>query len=336
MATPPPATTDAPPPKRRRFRWPRIPKWADSLFAVGGVAMLVYVVSRYPLPAIIAACGKLGPLVSLAFVLPLGWQAIGAAAVWVLLDGRVGLKKILWARFAGDAYNSLFFSVGGEPFRVRFLSRFVPADEVVAALLRDRMFDMISGYLVSAAFLFVGLRRLSAAPALTSGLYVYAAVTMVLGIAGALLVTTRLPSRAGALILRLVGGSTTAPMIRLPAQTLLRVVPLYAVARALGVLEKAVLIWLLTGRFDVVLAGLFDGALNAAGAISFFVPGALGVFEGTSVYLFTLLGLGGPQGVVFGLVRRARMLLIIIAGVALHWLGRTAMARTQTEPAPPG
>ena len=335
MALPPTATITPPTPKRRRFRWPRIPEWVDSLFAVGGVAMLVYVVSRYPLPAIVAACRRLGPLVSLAFVLPLGWQAIGAVAVWVLLAGRVELKKILWARLAADAYNSLFFSVGGEPFRVRFLSRFVPADEVVAALLRDRMFDMISGYIVSATFLFVGLRRLAGVPALETALYGYAAVTLALGIAGTLLVTTRLPSRVGALILRAVGGSATAPLTRLPARTLMRVVPLYATARALGVLEKGVLIWLLTGRFDVVLAGLFDGVLNAAGAMSFFVPGALGVFEGTSVYLFTLLGLGGPQGVVFGLVRRARMLLIIVAGVALHWLGRSAMARAQKEPAPP-
>ena len=110
----------------------------------------------------------------------------------------------------------------------------------------------------------------------------------------------------------------------------MRVVPFYVVARALGVLEKGTLICLLTGRFDVVEAGFFDGVLNAAGAMSFFVPGALGVFEGTSVYLFTLLGLGGPQGVVFGLVRRARMLLISAIGVVLHWLGRNAMAQAAT------
>jgi SAM-dependent methyltransferase len=67
--------------------------------------------------------------------------------------------------------------------------------------------------------------------------------------------------------------------------------------------------------------------LNAAGALSFFLPAGLGVFEGTSAYLFGVLGLGGPQGVVFGLVRRARMILISAAGVVLHWLGRNAMAQ---------
>ena len=320
----PPATIDPPTPKRRRFRWPRIPKWADSAFALCGLAILVYVVSRYPLATIAAECRRLGPLVALVFVLPLGWQVSGAAAVYVLLARRVEWKKILWARFAADAYNSLFFSIGGEPFRVRFLSRYVSTDQVVSALLRDRMLDMMSGYLVSAAFLFIGLRRYSPAPALSAALYSYAAVTLALGIAGALLVTSRLPSRVGAVVFRALGGSAGAPLTKLPTRTLLLVAPFYVVSRALGVLENGVLIWLLTGRFDVAEAGFFDGVLNAAGAVSFFVPGSLGVFEGTSVYLFKLVGLGGPQGIVFGLVRRARMLLISALGVALHWLGRNA------------
>jgi hypothetical protein len=336
MPVPPPATINPPTPSRRRFRWPRIPKWVDSAFVICGVAMLVYVVSRYPLAEIAAACRRLGPLVAIVFVLPLGWQLSGAAAVYVLLARRVEWKKILWARFAADAYNSLFFSVGGEPFRVRFLSRFVSTDQVVSALLRDRIFDMISGYFVSAAFLFVGLRRYPLAPALSAALYAYASVTLGLGIVGTLLVTTRLPSRLGAVIFRVVGGSATAPLIKLPVRSLLQVVPFYVVSRALGVLEKGILICLLTGRFDVTEAGFVDGVLNAAGAVSFFVPGAIGVFEGTSVYLFTLLGLGGPQGVVFGLVRRARMLLISAAGVALHWLGRNAMAQSAPATKPLG
>jgi lysylphosphatidylglycerol synthase-like protein len=336
MPGPTPATINPPTANRRRFRWPRIPKWVDSAFVVLGAAMLVYVVSRYPLAEIAAACRRLGPRVAIVFVLPLGWQVSGACAVYVLLARRVGWTKILWARFAADAYNSLFFSVGGEPFRVRFLSQFVATDQVVAALLHDRIFDMISGYFVSAAFLFVGLGRYAPSPALSAALYTYAAVTLALGIAGLLLATTRLPSRFGAVIFRAVGGSATAPLTRLPGKMLAKVAPFYVVARTLGILEKGILIWLLTGRFDVWAAGFFDGVLNAAGAISFFVPGALGVFEGTSVYLFQLLGLGGPQGVVFGLIRRARMLLISAIGVVLHWLGRDVMAQSATATKLPG
>jgi hypothetical protein len=326
----------APKPNRWRFRRPRIPNWVDSAFALCGLATLVYVVSRYPLAAIVAECRRLGPPVAIAFILPLGWQVSGATAVYVLLGRQVQWRKILWARFAADAYNSLFFSVGGEPFRVRFLSLFVSTDQVLSALLRDRMLDMVSGYLVSAVFLFVGLGRYPVPPAVRAALYGYAAVTLVLGIAGALLVTSRLPSRFGAVVLRALGGSATTPLTRLPMRTLLRVAPFYLVSRTLGVLENGALIWLLSGRFDLAMAGFFDGVLNAAGAVSFFVPGSLGVFEGTSVYLFKLLGLGGPQGVVFGLVRRARMLLMNAVGVALHWLGRTSMATVEPATKPLG
>ncbi len=328
-------TDAAAPAQRRRFRLPQVPKWVDSLFALVGAALLVWVVSRYPLAAIAGAVRQLGPWVAVVLVLPLGWHASGAAAVCALLDRRIAWRKVFWARLAAEAYNSLFFSVGGEPFRVRFLSRFVASDEVVAALIRDRVFDMTSGYLVSAIFLFVGLRRFELPAALGVALALYAAVTFALGVAGAALVVTPLPARVGGVVLRALGGATTSLPARLPARTMLTVLPLYLVSRALGVLELGVLLRLLGGRFDVGEAGFFDGVLNAAGAVSFFVPGALGAFEGTSVLLFRILGLGGAQGVVFGLVRRARMLLISIAGVALHWLGRRAMPDA-AAPRPPG
>ncbi|HEX9105478.1 MAG TPA: methyltransferase domain-containing protein, partial [Polyangia bacterium] len=275
-----------------------------------------------------------GPWVAVVFVLPLGWHASGAAAVCVLLDGRIPWRKVLWARLAAEAYNSLLFSVGGEPFRVRFLSRFVATDEVMGALIRDRVFDMTSGYLVSALFLFVGLHRYTLPTALRLSLGLYAAITLALAFAGAAMVVTPLPARLGGVILRALGGATTQLPARLPARTVAAVLPFYLVSRALGVLEIGVLVRLLAGRFDLAEAGFFDGVLNAAGAISFFVPGALGAFEGTSVLLFRIFGLGGAQGVVFGLVRRARMIVISVAGVGLHWLGRKAMGAAAAPASP--
>ena len=313
-------------PQRRPFRLPRLPKWIDGVFAILGLALLAYVVSRYPLARIAEACRRLGPRIAIVFVLPLGWQVSGSGAVWVLLDRRIALRKILWARLAAEAYNSLFFSVGGEPFRVRFLSRFVPTDEVVSALIRDRVLEMTSGYFVSAAFLGIGLRHYALPTALRISLGAYAGITAILGIAGAALVVTHVPARIGGFILRALGSSSSALPARVPIRTVLTVLPFYIVSRALGVLEKGVLLFLLGASFDIARAGFFDGVLNAAGAVSFFVPGALGAFEGASVLLFQLFGLGGPQGVVFGLVRRARMLLMSVIGVALHWIGRHKMA----------
>jgi hypothetical protein len=311
------------------MKLPTLPKWIDPLFALIGAALLVYVVSRYPLATIASACRTLGPWVGIVFALPLGWHASGAGAVYVLFGGRIPWRKVFWARLAAEAYNSLFFSVGGEPFRVRFLSRFVAGDEVVAVLIRDRVFDMTSGYLVSAGFLFFGLHRYVLPTALRVSLDLYVAITFTLAIAGVALVVTPLPARFGGFILRALGGSTTTLPARLPARTVLAVLPFYILSRTLGVLEIGVLLRLLGGRFDLLQAGFFDGVLNAAGAISFFVPGGLGAFEGTSVLLFRILGLGGAQGVVFGLVRRARMIVISVVGVGLHWLGRRAMDPTK-------
>ena len=331
---PAPAETRTLPPQRRRLRLPQLPKWVDSAFVVAGLGLLIWVVSRYPLAEVGGACRRLGLPVLWVLLLPLGWHASGAGAVWVLFGKRIAWRKILWARLAAEAYNSLFFSIGGEPFRVRFLSRFVPTDQVLATLIRDRVLEMTSGYFVSATFLLLGLRHYPLAPSLRVALGVYAAVTVALALAGTALVLTRLPGRAGAFIFRAVGGSTAALPATLPAKTVLTVLPFYVVSRALGVLEIGVLLHLLGGRLSLTEAGFFDGVLNFAGTVGFFLPGALGVFEGTSVLMFKVLGLGGAQGIVFGLVRRARMLLMSAAGVALHWLGRQALASSAASPSP--
>jgi hypothetical protein len=90
----------------------------------------------------------------------------------------------------------------------------------------------------------------------------------------------------------------------------------------LGLVEIGTLLWLLGLGIDPLKIGFVDGALNAAGTLAFMVPQAVGVFEGTSVFLFKVFTFPGPAGVVFGLVRRARMLTVSLGGVALHWMGR--------------
>lgn len=302
-------------------------RWLDRLFLVTGLAVLAWVVSRQPLGELGRACAQLGPGIVLTLFIALGWHACNAAAQRHLYDGRIRWRSLFWARLAAEGYNSLIVGVGGEPFRIRYLSRFVPQDQVVAAIIRDRVLDPSFGYVFSAAFLLIGSTRYPLPPALRSALMLYAALTGVLGLAGVLLTVTPLPGRIGGVILRVLGRPPTTPPQPLPLRVLARILPWYFVAKALGLAEIAVLLWLLGLDHGALRVGFVDGTLNAAGTIAFMLPQAMGVFEGTSLYLFQLFGFPGPAGVAFGLVRRARMLVISFGGVALHWLGREWSAK---------
>lgn len=297
-------------------------RWLDRFFLVAGLALMVYVVSRQPLGALVGACMQLGPGVALTLVIALGWHSCSAAAQRLLYEGRIRWRALLWARLAAEGYNSLLAGVGGEPFRIRYLSRFVPSEDVVAALIRDRVLDLSIGYVFSAAFLLVGASRYPLSTALRSSFGLYAVVTSALGLAGILLMVTPLPGRIGGTILRALGRPPAAPPKPLALGVFVRLLPWYVAAKVLGLVEIAVLLWLLGLDHGALRVGFIDGALNAAGTLAFMLPQAMGVFEGTSLYLFELFGFPGPAGVAFSLVRRTRMLAISLAGVALHWLGR--------------
>jgi hypothetical protein len=156
---------------------------------------------------------------------------------------------------------------------------------------------------------------------IASGLALYSILSLVIGAAALGRGVTRTPGRRGRLMAKALGGADVTPPA-LGARVFLKALPWYLLVRALGLVEIGLLLWLLGFGVDAAASGFVDGALTAAGTIGFMVPQAVGVFEGTSAFLFTTLGYAGEAGVVFALARRARLLLVTGIGVALHWAGR--------------
>ena len=305
-------------PAPRRFSWRKL---LDRVFLFGGLAILVYVVSRYPLAELGGACTRMGGKVVLTLLVALGWHACNSVGMYELFERRIRWRTLMWVRLAAEGYNSLIAGIGGEPFRIRALSQLVPSDQVVAAVIRDKVLDHTTGYLVSALFIGYGVLHYPLPEAMRALLATYALVVVLASVAGTALVVTRLPSRLGGYAIKIFGGAATTPE-PVPARVLVRALPWYFGGRVLGVCEIVLLLHLLGLGANPLRAGFFDGVLNAAGTLAFMVPQAVGVFEGTSSFLFKTFGLAGSAGVVFALVRRARMLVLSLFGVLLHWLGR--------------
>lgn len=312
---------------RLRFR---VPRWSSPALFIGGLALLVYVVSAYPFEETVRSCARMWPLVALTPAIALAWSTCSASALHILLERRVPWPHLLWIRLVGDSYNALLplGGFGGEPFKVRQLCANVDPAIVMSALIRDRVVDNAMGFLTSAATIAIGLGRYARSGSLRVALVGYVVIASAIGLVGGALVLTRVPGRAGKWLARLLGHAAPEQIDRLPVGRLLHVAWWYLAARILGMVEIGFLLWILGLGPDLVSVAFVDGFLNAAGYVGFAIPGGYGVLEGASVYVLGALGAPGALAVAFAFARRGRMMAVGLFGVALHLghLGARALA----------
>jgi len=314
------ATTSGSSKPRPKFR---VPRWLDTAFLVAGVGLLAFVVTRFPLADVLAACVRVGPVFAVTPFIALAWACTNARGLHTLMGGRVPWRVLVWNRLVGDGYNNLLplAGLGGEPFKLRHLSQYVPAEQALTGLLRDRLTENAVGFLFSATWLLIGVPRFGVAGALRVAVLTYAAVVTAVAVFYVLVLTTRLPGRFSTAATRWLGIKSEA-VEPLPVSRLVKAALWYLVGRGLGLVEIAALFALLGLGFDPFAVGFTYSAVQAAGFIGFAIPQGLGVFEGTSVWIFDLLGFAGSLGVAFIFARRGRLLLVSLVGVGLHLYSR--------------
>src|SRR5262249_14756617 len=298
-----------------------IPRWVDKIFLLIGLGLLVYVVSRYPMAELGQAVRRLGPWVATTPLVAMLWMFCNTSALHLLLDKRVPWLRLLKIRLIGDGYNALLplAGMGGEPYRIKHISAFVPVDQTLTALIRDRVIENAVGLLFSGLWLADALGRYTIANSMRAGMVAFIAFAAAFGFISVLLMVTSLPGRVSAALAR-VAGVSSQRAVKLPASRFAVVLLWYLGARIAGVLEITLLLWLLGLGFDPITNLFCYSLLQAAGFIGFAIPAGIGVFEGTAVYLFQVLHFPGPLGVAFALARRGRMLIVGLFGVILHLL----------------
>jgi hypothetical protein len=309
----------------------RIPKWIDKVLVVIGLGLLVWVVSQYPFDDIKAAISGMFPAVLLTPLIALCWSCTATTALYTLLERQVPWWKILWIRLVGDSYNALLpmAGFGGEPFKLRQLSYYLSPTVLMSTFIRDRILDNVVGFLWSALGCTIGLFAFSLDHKLQVGLVGYAVVCAAIGVFGTALVLTRVPGKLGGWMAKLLGDVSPEKIDPLPLPRVLVILFWYTCSRALGLLEKVTLLWIIGAPHDLASAFFVDGFLSAAGYIGFMIPQGLGVFEGATIYVIGILGAPGPAALAFAFARRGRMLIVGLFGISLHLavMAKHALAR---------
>ncbi len=302
-------------------------RWVDKICLVGGLGLLAFVVTRFPMSSVLEACARVGPMIAVTPFIALGWFCSNARGLHTLLGRRVPWRVLLWNRLVGDGYNALLplGGFGGEPFKLRHLSQYIPAEQALAGMLRERLTENAVGFSFSAIWLTIGISRFKIAGALRAATLTYVVIAVSIAVFYVLVLTTRLPGRVSTAATRWLGLKSEA-VDHLPRSLLAQAALWYLVGRFLGLLEIGALFRLLSLPTDPVTLGFAYSAVQAVGFIAFLIPQGLGVFEGCNPQscpaLFALLGFPGALGVAFIFARRGRLLLVGLFGVLLHLLAR--------------
>lgn len=296
---------------------------ATFLFYMVGLTILAILVGRMPLGSVQEAVMSLGTGILWTLFLPLTWALPYAGALWILLNRKVAYRDCLYTQVAGDAFNNVIplMGLGGEPFKAKHLSNFVPVQDASRAIVQSRLVHALSGVLFTAMVLAVTIVVVDLDHRFA---YALGAVTaLMLAATGAILWVTmsRMPSRATGFVLTKLKIVSDFRDDRMTWRQLYGTMALKIVGRGFKFFELYVIFWALsmTPKFaDVVLV---EAMIMASASLFFVVPQGLGVNELGIATAFEMAGLGVTAGLAYGLTRRARVVAYAVIGLVVYLLG---------------
>jgi hypothetical protein len=295
------------------------------VFYLVGATILLYLVLRLPLSDLMEVVNIIGPEVLWLIIFPCVWAIPHAMTLMVLLDNRISFRDALYTQISGDGFNGItpLLGMGGEPYKARHLSRFVPLQDSSRAIVQSRLIHAISGVLFTVVILLLCLLTidLSSLPGLELGIWLVT-LTMAMVIIVLIWVTmSKVPTQFTGFILskfKLIEEFRHDPL----TWSKLCIATAYRLAGRCGKFLELYIIFLfidILPKFtDVLLA---QGMILASVSVFFFVPQGLGVNELGIAAALKIAGYSAATGVVFGLIRRARMIVYALLGLIVYAVG---------------
>lgn len=307
-----------------------------ALSILGGVAVLVALVSKVGVDQILEGFGRVGWGFPILVALG-GLRFLARAWAWSICiepPHRLSLRHALTAVLAGDALGNVtpLGPVVGEPAKVAFARPHVTAAAGATALAIENLFYTLA----TAAMIAAGTLALLLTFDLPARIREYSelAVAAIAAVAVAVVIILRRRPALLSRVLPMLG----APGTRLHAsgeklQALEQgiysfssrrrgavppVIALELAFHALGVLETHVTMWMiLPDPPSLITSFVLETASRLITVLFKFIPFQIGVAEGGLVLMTELLGMGTNPGLTFSLVRKARVAVWAVAGAIL-------------------
>src|SRR5712691_9530571 len=276
-------------------------KWVKPLLLVVGLGLMAGLVATNQPAEIFASMARLSWKFGILLCFPVTLVMIFDTLGWryAFVRDRVAFSTLAWVRLAGEAFN-----------------------------LATPTITIAQGLLLLLGIVLAWYSALGDSPLLWAMLGLLA--VEILGLSGFVLVQTqgmfergrRLLERFG---LRSLGGGHTARRVdhglawfyRREPRRLVLSIAFHFVAWLLGALEAYLILRFLGADVSLATAVVIEAFGTGIRFVTFMIPGSLGALEGGYVAMFVALGLSPAAGVSFGLTRRVRELVWVLAGLAV-------------------
>jgi len=305
---------------------------------VAGAAILILLVLHAGIPVLIealAALGITGLLIIAAAHVPI--MALLGTAWWLVGRGakRPGLTRFIWARAVRDASAEAlpFSQVGGYVIGARALVLSGASAEWAGT---STLLDLILELAAKVPYILLGLALLAWFKPNLSGVSAIIAIVICAVVLAAWLqqrsagwmarATARLFKRWPSLAKLQCEAFAAFREMTARRGAVRNSTMVHFLCWILGAGETWLVFWLMHRTVAIAPALVIDSLVGALRAVSFFVPGALGVQEGGYVLLCGLFGLSPGTALALSLARRARdLLLAALVLPSWQWLEGRAL-----------
>jgi len=235
-----------------------------------------------------------------------------------LIQHRVGFFNLLYNQLVGEAMNTVvpLAGIGGEPFKVKHLSRWLSIGEASQAIVLDRLIHAVSGLIYSSAVLFITIYLVPFSASLKLSMILAGGLLGILGLALMFFSLSKVPSQLTHFILKRFSSFEVLRQQKLPKSTFAACLGYKLLGRVINLIEIYLILRLLgiavtPGRLAIIAA-----FIAASSLLINVIPQGLGVAEAGIMGAFSLIGLAPHLGLTFGLIRRARIIFWALLGIA--------------------
>ncbi|HEX3651704.1 MAG TPA: lysylphosphatidylglycerol synthase domain-containing protein [Rhizomicrobium sp.] len=289
---------------------------------VAGAAILILLVLHAGVPVLVealAALGISGLLIIAVAHVPI--MALLGTAWWIIGGGarRPGIARFIWARAVRDASAEAlpFSQLGGYVIGARALVLSGASAEWAGT---STLLDLILELAAKVPYILLGLALLAWFRPQLSGVSAIIAIVICAAVLAVWLqqrsvgwmarATARLFHRWPSLAKLHRDASAAFQEMTARRGAVRNSMLVHFLCWLLGAAETWLVFWLIHRTVALAPALVIDSLVGALRAVSFFVPGALGIQEGGYVLLCGLFGLSPGTALALSLARRARDLLL--------------------------
>ncbi len=306
-----------------------------------GFAILIFLIFNFGIENIAVNIKKTGwwfiPVIGIWLIVYL----LNASAFFVILGKnakKIGFKRILSITISGFAINYItpFVTLGGEPYRVYILKKYIDTKDAVASVTSFTLMHMLSHLLLWIVafpiFLSIYFIRLSNIGGMILVVLIFLGGVLYLLFKGS---KTGIFTPISKLLLKLPIGKKLKAKLRSVSESILEIdkkisefyynrkkdfygsLFLEFAARIISSLEFYFALHAIGNKVTLIDALLINAVLTLMLNILFFMPLQLGTREGSMYVVMRLLSISSGQAIYIALVNRIREFFWILIGLIL-------------------